>query len=110
MMGIAGLRGIHRSAARHHQHRGKRALRSEVVARVLAPAAPKQHVLRAINMVAIAIPVAAVVLGTGDGAVENCDPRGGLGVEPEARDVVCSDVTGPTIAHALEVHRRALWS
>src|SRR5258708_23112578 len=47
VMGVAGLRGIHRSAARHHQHRRERALGGEVVAWLFAPTAAKQHPLPA---------------------------------------------------------------
>src|SRR5258707_2765055 len=109
VMGVARLRGIHRSAARHHQHRRERALGGEIVACVFAPAAPDQYVLRAVDMVAVAIPAAAVVLGTGDGAIEKSNSRRGLGVKPETRDVVRPDIVRPAIAHALEVRGRPLW-
>src|SRR5260370_9274142 len=59
-------------------------------------------------MEAAAIPAAAVVLRTGDGAIEKSDSRRGLGIKPETRDVVRPDVVRPAVAHALEVRGRAL--
>src|SRR5260370_13807756 len=55
VMGVARLRGIHRSAARHHQHRRERALGGEIVACVFPPPAPDQYRLRALDLVALSI-------------------------------------------------------